>query len=57
MNLFVELRQWRDDNTGEVKEYYVYYVVVAGVKVYMQPKDNTGRQLLALAVKNKRGSE
>lgn len=52
MKLYAEVRQWRDEKTGEVVEYLTYYVDIHGIKVYMTPKDATGRQLLTQYVKN-----
>lgn len=52
MELKYEVRQWTDKTTGVVKEFYVYYIEVSGVRIYMQPSDNTGRQLLNFYLKN-----
>ena len=45
MELLVEVANFTDNN-GVVIEYYRYYVMIMGVKVYLKPLDKTGASLL-----------
>ena len=51
MNIMYEEKEFKT-NDGKVVTYYVYYVVVYGVKVYLKPIDKTGADLLKAVIDN-----
>lgn len=51
LELLVDVRQWTNKETGEIKEYNVYYVLVHDIKVELKPVDRTGAQLIESALK------
>lgn len=51
IELTAEKRQYADKVTNEIKSFYVYYVEVNGIKIYLKPTENIGRQLLEMYLK------
>lgn len=51
MNLCYEKRVFTTTDGREV-EYFVFYVVVHGIKVYLKVQDKTGAELLKQLVEN-----
>ena len=46
LELKMEIRTWKNKETGEVRQYPSYYVEYQGIKINMSPSDQTGNQLL-----------
>ncbi|HSH51907.1 MAG TPA: hypothetical protein VK982_09325 [Bacteroidales bacterium] len=46
MELKMELRTWKNKDTGEVKQFPSYYVEFKGIKINMRPSDRTATQIL-----------
>lgn len=59
IEMMAERKQYVDKTTNDVKNFYVYYVEVNGIKVYLKPTENTGRQLLDMYINiiNKGGDD
>ena len=46
LDLRCETKSFTDKETKETREYNSYYVDVHGVRVYLAPRDTTGRNIL-----------
>jgi len=46
LTLQKEVKTWHNKDTGEVKEFNVYHVVINGIKIDLKPVDRTAMQIL-----------